>query len=372
MSDKQNRPKTAPYCVHCGAKVESGQTYCPECGKLAFTLQSGTKDPNIKSAPALPRRKKSGEFIRQCPGCGSIISSKILEQCPICNTILGKIPEHVKQEEQEEKAGLVFTDKKLQPAQKFIVKKESWNFKEGINIFFMALWHYILAYFLIISIFWFQSDFAANIEIESSIHMFLIGQIPTIIFGIYPLWYIFSRGHKPEKLGLHKEDNMLSKALIIGMIGALILVALNYILNVFNTAVFEIGLDIFDMQAYLDDERTILQEAPILLIVLLGFELVIGAISTEILFRGVLHNTLKEKFDGEDPLSRFYVILIVALIYSGVYLLFSLLIGVVFFLMNFLVFILLGLLYEYNENLYNSIFAHAIYQILLVVVIMLM
>ena len=80
--------KKLKYCVYCGAKTE-GKAYCPKCGKLVIQDK-----PKVEELQSEKISTGTEEIPRKCSGCGSIISSTILEQCPICNTILEPIPEY--------------------------------------------------------------------------------------------------------------------------------------------------------------------------------------------------------------------------------------------------------------------------------------
>ena len=92
----KNNETKIKYCVYCGTDV-GDETYCPNCGKLVIKL-NGSKEPkkhqiNHKLSPI-----QKVELSRKCPGCGSLITSTILDQCPICNTALEKVSEATKEE----------------------------------------------------------------------------------------------------------------------------------------------------------------------------------------------------------------------------------------------------------------------------------
>ena len=88
----EENEKTVKYCIYCGATIDKSKTYCPNCGKLVLKIDS--EKTQVKPRDQIKSTVKAQMPIsRKCPGCGSIITSNILEQCPICNTPLEKIPE---------------------------------------------------------------------------------------------------------------------------------------------------------------------------------------------------------------------------------------------------------------------------------------
>ncbi len=91
--------------------------------------------------------------------------------------------------------------------------------------------------------------------------------------------------------------------------------------------------------------------------------MVVGTFSIEIVFRGVLHNTLKQKF--KNPI---YVITIVALAYAILMLIFYP--NPIYFFLNFLGFIIIGIIFEItNGNIYGTLITNILYNILLVTLI---
>ena len=338
------------YCVYCGAKTE-GQAYCPNCGKLVSQGKSRVeKLQRDKISPV------SEEISRRCSGCGSIITSNILEQCPICNNLLEPVPEY--QKPSKAKPGFIFQDKKLK--QELIIKKDSWNMKEGLNVFMNSILIYFFVQLFLYMFIWVQLGDSTS---DININMILISQIPGIALGIFPLWYIYSKKHKSEKLGFTSDSKKIALAFLIGIVGGLSLLAINYLSDLITSFLIEIGLKFFDISEYIAQENKAIKEASFLWIIILLIMISLQAISTEIVFRGVLHNTLKEKFekDEKDVAGKLKVILIIALVYSALYILFSSLIGIKFFILNFLVFVMLGILYEINKNIYNTIIASILY-----------
>lgn len=353
----ESNEKKAKYCVYCGSYVEEGRTYCPNCGKLVLKLKPEEKKvkQQIVKRPAVSEKM---QITRKCPGCGSIITTSVLDQCPICNTILEKIPEQKKIMIQK-KPGLVFTNKKFEVEQKFILKKDTWNLKEGINLFGNCLYILIIVYFLLSTIIAFQIE-SANIEVN--IYINLIRCIPELLFGIYPLLYIYSKKHSYKKLGLKSESKKIILAVLIGILGGLLLFLINYFSGYLIDFIYEVGLDFFKIKENIEKQNSIIRDADLLPIILLAILLSLVSFSTEVVFRGVLHNTLKERFKND-----FKVILLVASIYTVVMLL---MLSFNFFV-NFIIFMVLGLLYEINENLYNTIIASVFYYLLIIIFLVL-
>ncbi|MFX1494298.1 MAG: zinc-ribbon domain-containing protein, partial [Promethearchaeota archaeon] len=188
-----NKKSIVKYCVHCGATVDINQTYCPQCGKLVLKMKSEKVDL-IEETPPLKIKKP---ISRKCPGCGSIITSSILEQCPICNAKLEKLSKDQKLDTAkvpQRSSGFIFSNKKLIPEQKFILKKDIWNLREGISVFGNSLMAYITIRLIFIML-------LAGITGDMNIFTILLSYIPEIIFGVYPLWYIYSKKHSFTKLG---------------------------------------------------------------------------------------------------------------------------------------------------------------------------
>ena len=349
------------YCEYCGAKTE-GKTYCPNCGKLVTQGK-----PRVEKLQREKISTVSEDISRKCSGCGSIITSIILEQCPICNNLLEPVPEYLKPS--KAKPGFVFKDKKLESERGLIIKKDSWSMKEGLNVFSNSIMIYVVIQVLLIMFIWFQLGESTS---KININLILIFQIPGIALGIYPLWYIYSNKHKSEKLGFTSDSKKIALAILIGIVGGLSLLAINYLSDLITSFLIDIiDLKFFDINEYIAKENKAIQEAELLWVILLLMIISLQAISTEIVFRGVLHNTLKERFEkGEkDVVGKLKVILIIALVYSAIYILFSYLIGIIFFILNFLVFLVLGILYEINKNILNTIIAHILYFNMMIILI---
>ncbi|MFX1304817.1 MAG: type II CAAX prenyl endopeptidase Rce1 family protein [Promethearchaeota archaeon] len=344
---KDNKRKIK-YCVYCGSDIEEGKIYCPKCGKLVIKLEPSKKIPK-------PPTFEKVELSRKCPGCGSMITSTILDQCPICNTTLEKLSE-VKKAAIQKKPGLIFTSKKLEPEQKFLLKKDSWNLREGINVFGTCIYVLVIAFFLIFTF----------ISFEMSIQLIILSQIPELLFGIYPIYYILRKKHSFNKLGFFSDSKKIIIAVLIGILGSLVLLLVSFFSDSLINFISDAGLDFFDIKSSIENQNLLIRNADLLWIILLTISIFFRTIFSEIVFRGVLHNTLKQKFKNE-----FYVILLVALIYSLVMLLFSFPVGVSFILLNFLSFVVLGLLYSLNGNIYNTIIANISYNVIALILIFL-
>ena len=349
----KNSKKNIKYCVYCGSDVEKNKTYCPKCGKLVVKLEPSKRVMK-------PTKVEKLEVSRKCSGCGSIITSTIINQCPICDTVLEKISD-VKKAAIQRKPVFIFTDKKLEPEQKFLLKKDTWNLKEGINVLGTCIYILVIMFFLLYTIISFQGDLP-----DISIQQILYSQIPLLLFGVYPLWYIYNKKHSLNKLGFYSDSKKILIAILIGILGTLVLLVINYFSDSLMYFFSDVGLDFFDVRSSIEAQNQVIRDTELLWIILLTIELSVVTISSEIVFRGVLHNTLKQKFKN-----NFYVILIVALVYSLVMMLFSFPIGMSFFLANFLSFTVLGFLYELNGNIFNTILANIAYNIVIIIIIFL-
>jgi len=356
MSDDKETVSKIKYCVHCGTEVSDSEIYCPKCGKLVAKL---TK----------PQSKKPSSISRKCSKCGSIITSSILEQCPICNTKLEKViiqPKTESEEKSQKKVGVIFTNKKFVSEQKFSVKKDAWSIREGISIFSNALMVYVFLRFLIIILIVYLTGSIESVKPNMAI--LLLEQIPTIIFGVYPIWYIYSKKHDFKKMGLYFGSNKIFITFLIGIVGAACLIMIDLSSGSIIDFMYDLGINVSDIKTYIVEENQIIKDAGIIWIIPLIILLCLGTISTEIVYRGVLHNALKKYFDNKFT-GRIIIILTVSLIYSGLILFFTFPGGVYFFLINFLVFTALGIIYEINGNLFNTIIAGIIYDVLIVLII---
>lgn len=367
MSNKREKQSSIKHCVYCGANIDKGQVYCPKCGKLVVKFKE--KAPSREGAKSTSEnQQKKGS--RKCPGCGSIISSPILEQCPICNTKLEKstvIQAQTSIQESQRKTGFIFTNKKLVPEQKFVLNKATWNLKEGLSVFGNSIMVYIIIRLLITVIVTFQLPLDGSVE-AINITTILLSQLPDLLFGIYPIWYIYSKKHDMKKLGFWYAPKKYILIGLIALIGGVILILIN---NLSGTLIdFFIQLDINSegIISQIAIENQIIREAEVYWIILLVFLLNLSVFSTEIVYRGVLHNTLKTRF-GDGIIGKFSTIILVALIYSLLYLVFSLPFGFYFFLIEFLFFLILGVLYEVTKNIYTSIIASIIYNSVLIVLV---
>ncbi len=217
----------------------------------------------------------------------------------------------------------------------------------------------VIVFFLVFSFTSFQLESA-----PLTIQIILLSQIPELIFGIYPIWYIYNKKHSFSKLGFFSTPNKIFMAVLIGILGALMLLLIDIFSDSFINFLSDVGWDFFNIKPTLENQNSVLRNSELIWIILLTLMLCIRSISSEIVFRGVLHNTLKQKFRN-----IYLVILIVALAYSLVYVMMSFTVGISFFLLNFIAFAILGLLYEINRNIYNTLIANVIFNILLVIFI---
>lgn len=344
--------KKIKYCVFCGADLAESKTYCPNCGKLIIKIE-----PEKKISKPKPISRV--EFSRKCPNCGSIITSTILDQCPICNTALEKVSD-IKKANVQKKPGLIFTEKKLEPEQKFILRKDTWNLKEGINVFGTCFYILIIVFFLLIT---FSFQFEST---PLSVGEILLNQVPELLYGIYPIYYIYNKKHSFTKLGFRSGSRKIALAILIGILGSVMLLLLNIFSDSLIYYISDLGFDIFNVTSSISEYNQVIRNSEIIWILLIILVLCLATISSEIVFRGVLHNTLKQRFKNS-----YLVIFIVALAYSVIILFFTIPYGIYFFIFNFLGYVVLGFLYEINQNLYNTIIANILYNILLMIFIFL-
>lgn len=306
---------------------------------------------------------------RKCSKCGSIISSKILKQCPICDTVLEDLPiDIIKEKKKEEKSYLIFTGKKLELSDKFILQKDQWKFREAINVFFNSLVLFLFAKIGIITLFFILQGPSAGTDFPPTIEIITLSQIPGAILIIYPLSYIYSKKHKISKLGLNYKRKKILIALLIGIIGAFmvyIMAELSFFINDFFVS---IGWTIFAPPESLSEQYTIIKNSSLLYKILILSLLMLDVLGTEITFRGVLYNGLITKL-GSQLTQRIYIIFIVSLMYSVLFLFFTFDMGlvIIYFLNN----VILGLNFEIsNRNLFSTISANGIYTFITFIMIL--
>ncbi|MHA1193966.1 MAG: zinc-ribbon domain-containing protein [Promethearchaeota archaeon] len=356
MSDDKEIVRKIKYCVHCGTEASDSEIYCSKCGKLVAKL---TK----------PQSKKPPSISRKCSECGSIINSPILEQCPICNNKLEKVlkqPKTTSEEKSQKKTGVIFTNKKFVAEQRLSVKKDAWTIREGISIFSNSLMVYVVLRFLIIIMI--LTLTGSSETVETTMPILLLEQIPTIIFGVYPMLYIYSKKHDFKKMGFYLGKNKIFITFLIGIVGAACLIMIDFSSGFLIDFIYDIGINVYDIKTYIIEENQIIRNAGIIWMIPLIILLCLGTISTEIVYRGVLHNALKQYFNDKFT-GRITIILTVSLVYSGLMFFFTFPGGIYFILINFLVFTALGIMYEINGNLFNTIIAGIIYDVLIVLII---
>jgi len=337
--------------------------------------ESKSKDPGpiiLKESNWLTKLKKE-EIIRKCSGCGSLISSKRLQQCPVCNTVLDKVPEHLEPKTQKQ-SGYIFTNKRLQPDHKFEIRKESWNLREGLRVFEVCIFVYFSVFMGVLMALYTQMD-QDTLQIEPNIFTIFLQLSPIIALGVYPIYYILAKKNHAVKLGLNPDKKKIPIALIIGVLGAIGIYIIELLSNLAFSLLLNAGFESFIAYnvSILETNQVIRDSGFWIIIYCILVSLM--ALTSEIAYRGVLHNTFKQKF-GDDIKGKIVVSLLVALVYAGIniiiFLISDIYIGIFLFISDFLIFILLGILYELNGNLYNTIFAHVFYNLLTILIIFLL
>lgn len=362
MSEENNN--LIKYCIHCGQALEKDRVYCPKCGKLAVKINSSeSEDTYIKPI----RTKKTVDIPeRKCPDCGSLIKSVLLNQCPICNAKLEELPKE-KVENLEKHSGFLFTEKKLIPEKELILKKDSWNYKEGMGVFANSILLFITASLLIII---YSSSANEGQPPTQDIYSILLISLPKILLGIFPIWYIYSKNHQPKKLSLDFTKKKFIIAIVIGILGGIGL----YFIDIFSSFLVNIFADlglekIIPIKEDLNTSVTILRNSEIYWIVLFLGLLILNSITIEILFRGVLHNTLKVKY-GNGIKNRIIIIFIVALMYTGIFSLLNYRVAIYFIPFYLMLNLLVGIIFELSESLYCTIIAQILLNILSLVIIL--
>jgi len=176
------------------------------------------------------------------------------------------------------------------------------------------------------------------------------------------------------KLGLHPDIKKIAIALVIGVFGTIGIYLINLLSNYAFSLLVNAGFENFaTYNANIIEINQIIRESGFWIIIYC-FLVSLMAIASEIAYRGVLHNTIKQKY-GEEIKGKIIVSLLVALVYAGieilVFLITDIYIGIFLFFSDFIFFFLLLILYELNGSLYNTIFTHVFYNLLIVLIIFL-
>ncbi|MBY9006307.1 MAG: hypothetical protein KGD63_06080 [Candidatus Lokiarchaeota archaeon] len=351
------------YCAYCGHSLEKDRVYCPKCGKLSVKLKSSNNDDQT-----LPTNKKSNHLEipeRICSNCKSIIKSTLLNQCPICNTKLEEIPkENI--EKLGKQASFLFTGKKLIAEKELELKKDAWNFKEGLSKFSNSILIFITTFLFIIIIY---SSIYEGKTPPTNIYSFMINILPEIIFGILPIWYIYSKNHSFKKIGLSLNQRKIIIILIIGIAGGVCLSLINIFSNILIDVFAELGLEkIIPIQDSINTNLTIIKNTEIYWIILLIALNILSSISIEILFRGVLHNTLKTRYKN-GIINKIIVISLVTLTYLGIFTLLTFEKVIYFLPYYIMVNVFLGIIFEYSESLYTTIIAQCFLNVFSLIVV---
>ncbi|MFX1239293.1 MAG: type II CAAX prenyl endopeptidase Rce1 family protein, partial [Promethearchaeota archaeon] len=281
---------------------------------------------------------------------------------PICNEHLKKIPGQQK-DSLRSKVGYIFDSKKLRP----VNNKDRWNFKEGIKIFESSILTYLMVYIMILLILNDPSFQSTGL----TIFYLILEKLPHISLFIYPLLYIILRKDRFLKLGFDSKGRKLHTIFFFAFIGIFTL----FFLNLFFGMLIE-NLQRMSVPGFINYSgnslliRNIINTSGFWFIFYYSFS-VLSVISIEIAYRGVLHNALKDKF-GTNLKGRSIVILIVSGMFAFIESLMSflndVLLGLVFLAYYFLLFLILGILYELKGRIYNTLITYVIFDIVTMII----
>ncbi len=352
------------YCAYCGHILENDRIYCPKCGKLSVKIKSSNhhNDTLISKthtpSPEIPERV--------CANCGSIIKSMILNQCPICNTKLKEIPKENIEKFQEKKPGFLFTGNKLVSEKELKISEDSWNFKEGLSVFSNSILLFITGFFFIIVAYSFTYKGDTPPE---NIYNLIVFSLPEILFGILPIWYISSKNHSFQKLKLDINKKKIAFIVIIGIITGISL----YLINIFSDFLIQLfinlGLEnILPIKDDIEANALIINNAEIYWIIMMMIINILSSISIEILFRGVLQNTLKTRYKN-GLIDKLIVISLTTLAYTIIFSLFSYEHAIYFIPYYLLINFVLGIIFEYSGSLYTTIIAQCFLNVFSLIVI---
>ncbi|MHA1733491.1 MAG: hypothetical protein ACTSU5_16200 [Promethearchaeota archaeon] len=328
-----------------------------------------SQPPGARSAGSHARWKskvagKREPAPRKCPDCGVFVVSRVLLQCPIC---MGVLPEPPETSEPEETYLLV--DGKLTKETEVKLLPDEWKFKEALGLFLNCIIAFTVTLFIATSIVLFQVNKVDDQDVVS-IGSLVANQVPGIVFGLVPVFYIVAHGHKFSKLGFkeHKRAWDALAGLLLGLVALYLFKAGVWL----NSLLVDAGVTWLAPGAF---DPTFLVEAPAWQKLAVFLTMTFATLGEEVVFRGVFLQGLEVKLvdsrgksrlelvgkgdAGKGRMSRIRGIqvasLLVAGTYAGFYALFTL--SLAYVLANFIVQYALSLAFVSRGNSLNVTFA---------------
>jgi len=385
-SEVEKTEKNILICDECGAKLPLDAKFCKKCGKIfksselvsdsewkTLQIKQSEQENYIKSEEENKTGKKNAPvFIsdnslssklyklkpieRICPSCNTIIQSRVLLQCPICYEKLPPLPEvYMKEITKQFSTRYAIEREKPQVIERKL-KEDKWNINESINVLFISLFLYVLIQFFILSILYRSNpEYWQNPEqIKLTIQILYIDNLSKLIFLIFPIYYIKKNKHKFSKLGFFKIEKPI-KLYINSIVFGIILYITTYILEIILSALANIGISVLAVPEFYNEETNLIKNLPISLFLIYIIFMIIGIISEEFVFRGVLHRGLIDAYESKGKKkSKSFIILMVSLIYSICFFILS--INLYIFIINFVLSIIIGILFELESANIKSIF----------------
>ncbi|MHA1897658.1 MAG: CPBP family glutamic-type intramembrane protease, partial [Promethearchaeota archaeon] len=368
-------------CPYCGGKTPAGSKFCQNCGRdiskntdrsqgaSGKTGESEWRKVKIKalSPQGVHKSVNKGKVvpeaieevpIRVCPNCHTLIQSKVLEQCPVCYATLPPL----KQEHKQELEKLLFVGNKLVSEKDLKPDKEKWTMKEGLKVSAASFMVFFVIELLVVYYLIFFSSENINSEqltLKINSTTLFINAIVNVLIGLYPIIYIMQYNLSFKKLGFINDDKVM-KNLLIGIFGGI----LYYLVDILTqSALSGINISLLNPPQMIDEQNAVIRNLGILYIPFIIIT-ILGLISETILFRGVIHNSIAEKYARKGGAQgRFITILLTALVYSGTF--FFLNLNLYFLILNFISAFIIGIFYELsNRNIWSIIMLQIVYMII--------
>ncbi|MHA1729049.1 MAG: CPBP family glutamic-type intramembrane protease [Promethearchaeota archaeon] len=349
--NNQNRLKK---CPNCGRELPEYAKFCKSCGtrigSKGIPIRKETEWRKVKKRvinqyerSEQPEKEKSIERI--CPKCNTIVNSKVLEQCPVCFTKLPALSE----KEKEKLDTMLFTGKKMVSEKSLTPDKNKWSLKEATSVFFNSIMIYVLIESVFLGFFMLNPGLLDEGRIPINEFTLLISPLISIIFGVFPLIYISKNKHNFKKIGF-REENII-KFILTGIIVGILF----YFFNNWIDSLVTFFID--KPVAVIAEEKDVINNMGIPLVMLLTVIVITGQIFEEILFRGVIQNALGDYLENKNPkkksgmllnVNKWNTIFIICAIYSVFYFIIGL--NFYYLILNLVSSLIVGIVYEFTDR----------------------
>ena len=244
------------------------------------------------------------------------------------------------------------SDKKIKPD---MVK---WSPKEGINVFansfliFIIIESILLFHYTAIS----PENFNwISVEIPINIGSLFLSKLPYIFLAVPPIFYIYRKKLNITKIGFRSK--IIKEFVVYGIISGVIFWILDYLSHLFMSLFESMGWSALSQPNYIQEQNQIIQGMGgwVVLFVII---IIVKQIAEDILFRGVLQNSLDDFYSkkNENKLTLKIKIkssFIISMIYALIF--FLLTFSVYTLIINIITSLIIGFFYESSEKSMTSL-----------------